>query len=78
MRRLNLLAAVAATVLAGGSAVAAAEKPKEPGEKKICRTVEMPGRITPQKVCRKVPREDKAGAKTDKAPEGAGRAGQIP
>ena len=47
----NVLAAVAATLLIGGTA-SAREKPEQPKVKKICRTEEMPGRITPKRVCR--------------------------
>lgn len=52
MRHFNILAAVAATMLAGGFA-AAKDKPAQSGEKKVCRT-EMPaiGRIPAKRVCR--------------------------
>jgi hypothetical protein len=52
MRVINVLAAVAATMLVGGVA-AAKDKPADSGEKKICRT-EMPaiGRIPAKRVCR--------------------------
>lgn len=53
----NVLAAVAATLLVGGAAVAEArEKPEQPKVKKVCRTEQMSGRITPQRICRKVER----------------------
>jgi hypothetical protein len=52
MRVINVLAAVAATMLVGGLA-AAKDKPADSGEKKVCRT-EMPaiGRIPAKRVCR--------------------------
>jgi hypothetical protein len=52
MRKFNILAAVAATMLVGGVAVAK-EKPANAGEKKVCR-IEMPavGRIPEKRVCR--------------------------
>jgi hypothetical protein len=53
----NVLAAVAATLLIGGGAVAEAkEKPEQPKVKKVCRTEQMSGRITPQRICRKIER----------------------
>jgi hypothetical protein len=55
LRSFYMLVALAATVTAG-PAVAAKDKAGKPKERKICRTVEMPGRITPQKICRKVER----------------------
>lgn len=50
-----MLVALAAALTAG-PALAAKEKPEQPKEKKLCRAVQMPGRITPQKICRKVER----------------------
>jgi hypothetical protein len=54
MRKLNLLAAIAAVSLAGGAAVAADERPaKAPKEKKICKgDVESNSRIARKRVCR--------------------------
>jgi hypothetical protein len=53
MRNLNLLAAVAATLLVGGTAVAMEDKPAgAPKEKKICKADEdSTSRIT-KKICR--------------------------
>jgi hypothetical protein len=54
MLKLNLLAAVAATLLVGGTAVAKAEKPAEaPKEKKICKgSAGSTSRIAKTRVCR--------------------------
>jgi hypothetical protein len=51
MRKFNVLAAVLATVLMGGG-VSAKEKSDQPKPRKVCRTQEMPGRITPRRICR--------------------------
>jgi hypothetical protein len=57
MGNFNVLAAIAATLLIGGTAVAEAkEKPEQPKVKKVCRTEQMSGRITPQRICRKIVR----------------------
>ncbi len=56
MGNFNVLAAIAATLLIGGTAAAAKEKPEQPKVKKVCRTEQMSGRITPQRVCRKIER----------------------
>jgi hypothetical protein len=57
MGNFNVLAAVAAALLIGGPAVAEAkDKPEQPKVKKVCRTELMSGRITPQRICRKVER----------------------
>lgn len=58
-----MLAAFAAALTAGPAL--AKEKADQPRVKKVCRTVQMSGRITPQRVCRKVERP---------APEAQGRA----
>jgi hypothetical protein len=52
MRVINLLAAVAATMVVGGAATAK-DQPANNGEKKVCRTV-MPavGRIPAKRECR--------------------------
>lgn len=53
MRRLNLLAAIAAISLAGGVAVATEQKPvKAPKEKKICKSDRMSTSRIPKKICR--------------------------
>jgi hypothetical protein len=53
MRKFNMLAAVSAALLTTG-AVSAKEKSAEPKPRKICRTEHLPGRITPQRICRVV------------------------
>jgi hypothetical protein len=51
MRHLNILAAVAATMLVGGTA-AAENKAETPKEKKICKVVEPAvGRIPAKRIC---------------------------
>jgi hypothetical protein len=55
MRRFNMLIALAATSIIGSAALAK-EKADQPRERKVCRTVQMSGRITPQRICRKVER----------------------
>ena len=57
MRNFNVLAAVSAALLMTGG-VSAKEKPDQPKPRKVCRTEQMSGRITPQRVCRIVPRSD--------------------
>jgi hypothetical protein len=57
MRNFNMLAAVAAAMLMGGG-VSAKEKSDQPKPKKVCRTEQMSGRITPQRVCRIIPPSD--------------------
>lgn len=57
MGNFNVLAAIAATLLLGGPAVAAAkDKPEQPKVKKVCRTEHISGRVTPQRICRKIER----------------------
>src|SRR5215213_3285585 len=53
MRVLNILAALAATLMLGSGATAG-EKPEQPRQMRICRIVEVSGRVTPQRICRKV------------------------
>ena len=62
-----LVAFVAA--LTAGPALAK-EKPDQPRVKKVCRTVQMSGRITPQRICRKVerPAPEDQGRGNDRAP----------
>ena len=64
LRKLAMLAAFAAAMASGPAP--AKEKADQPKAKKVCRTVQMSGRITPQRICRKVERP---------APEDQGRAG---
>jgi hypothetical protein len=53
MRNLNLLAAVAATLLAGGTAVAKDEAPASaPKEKKICKGDPTSTSRIPKRICR--------------------------
>ena len=61
MRNFNMLAAIAAAMLMAGG-VSAKEKSDQPKPKKVCRTEQMSGRITPQRVCRIVaPSQSAAG-----------------
>ena len=64
MRNFNMLAAMAAAMLMGGG-VSAKEKSNQPKPRKVCRTEQMSGRITPQRVCRIVPPSD-ASAEDDR------------
>ena len=59
MLSVNILAAAAAALI-GTSAAAVNEKPDEPKARKVCRTYEEPGRITPKRVCRVIPRSETA------------------
>ena len=54
MRNFNMLAAVAAALLMSGGAFAK-EKAAQPKPKKVCRSEQLSGRITPTRVCRVVP-----------------------
>jgi hypothetical protein len=55
MRNFNVLPAIAVALLVGSTAVAATkDKPEQPKVKKVCRTEQMSGRITPQRICRKI------------------------
>lgn len=54
MRNFNVLAAISVALLAAGGA-SAKEKPDQPKPRKVCRTEQMPGRITPKRICRIVP-----------------------
>jgi hypothetical protein len=60
MRKFNVLAALTAALLMGVGA-SAGEKSDETKPRKICRTEQMPGRITPKRVCRIAPPSDAAG-----------------
>jgi hypothetical protein len=72
MLRFNIVTAVAAALIAVPAA-AAKDKPEAPKEKKVCRTVEMSGRITPQRICRKVERKapQEQSRREDRAPVGS-------
>jgi hypothetical protein len=52
MRRLNLIAAVAATLLVGGVAVAKEKTAGPPKEKKICKSDRMSTSRIPKRICR--------------------------
>lgn len=52
MRKLNLLAAVAAISLAGGTAIAEEKPVKAPKEKKICKSDRMSTSRIAKKICR--------------------------
>ena len=60
MRNFNVLAAVSAAALMAGGASAKAQ-PDQPKPRKICRTEHMPGRITPNRICREAPPSDRSG-----------------
>lgn len=59
MRISNVLSALSAALLMAGGAPAK-EKADQPKPRKICRTQEMPGRITPRRICRIAPPSDSA------------------
>lgn len=71
MRNFNMLAAVAAAMLMGGL-VSAKEKADQPKPRKVCRTEQMSGRITPQRICRIV-RPAEASAEDDRRKPGDAR-----
>jgi hypothetical protein len=56
MLKLDIIAAAGLALFAAAPALSAKEKAEQPKERKVCRTVEMSGRITPQRICRKVER----------------------
>lgn len=65
MLKSNLLAAVAATLLIGGTAVAKDETAKPPKEKKICKGLKTStSRIPAKKVCRTQAEWDQAASNT--------------
>lgn len=65
MRNFNMLAAMAAAMLMGGG-VSAKEKSAQPKPKKVCRTEQMSGRITPQRICRVVRPSDPVAEETER------------
>jgi hypothetical protein len=71
MRNFNMLAAVAAALLMGGG-VSATEKGHSPKPRKVCRTIEESGRITPRRICRIVTPSDSA-AEDDQRKAGEAR-----
>lgn len=68
MRNINTLAALSAALLMGNGAFAK-DKPDQPKPRKICRSIEEPGRITPRKICRIVAPSETA---ADDAPRPSG------
>lgn len=54
MRNFNVLAAISVALLMAGG-LSAKEKPEQPKARKICRTEQMPNRITPKRICRTLP-----------------------
>jgi hypothetical protein len=54
MRVFNVLAAMSVALLMAGG-VSAREKADQPKPRKVCRTEQLPGRITPKRICRIVP-----------------------
>lgn len=52
-----MLAAAAAALLVSGAGFAK-EKSDQPKPRKICRTEQVSGRVTPQRVCRVLPPSD--------------------
>lgn len=71
MRKVAILVAFAAALTAGPAL--AKEKAEQPKEKKVCRTVQMSGRITPERICRKVevPARDDQNRRDGRAPASA-------
>jgi hypothetical protein len=67
MRKFNVLAAISAGLLMAGPAPAK-EKPDQPKPRKICRTEQMSGRITPQRICRVLPPSDSPAADAQRKP----------
>ncbi len=74
MRNFNMLAALAAAALIGGGA-SAKEKSNQPKPRKVCRTEQMSGRITPQRVCRVVRPSDSAAEDSQRKAGDARQAG---
>lgn len=75
MRNFNILAALAAALLMSGAA-SAKEKTGQHKPKKVCRTEQFSGRITPTRVCRVVRPSDTSAddqRKPDSSPEAASR-----
>ncbi|HYJ81773.1 MAG TPA: hypothetical protein VEW26_02890 [Allosphingosinicella sp.] len=72
MLRFHVMAALAAGLIVAPAA-SAKEKAEAPREKKVCRTVQMSGRITPERVCRKVERKapQEQSQRQDRDPAGA-------
>ena len=74
MRNFNVLAAISVALLMAVGA-SAKEKPDQPKPRKVCRTEQMPGRITPKRICRTVPPSGAAAQDNQRKPAGAGDAG---
>lgn len=73
MRNFNVLAAISVALLMAGPA-SAKEKTDQPKPRKICRTEQMSGRITPQRICRIVPPSDSPAADAQRKPADSPRA----
>jgi hypothetical protein len=71
MHKVLMLAAVA---LMAGSSATAREKSEQPKPRKICRNVQMSGRITPQRICRVRPERAEA---EDEEQRNAGKPGET-
>jgi hypothetical protein len=65
MRNFNMLAAVSAALLTVGG-VSAKEKPDQPKPRKVCRSEQLSGRITPQRICRIVRPSDRSAQDTER------------
>ncbi|MET1110944.1 MAG: hypothetical protein ABWX67_05380 [Allosphingosinicella sp.] len=74
MRNFNVLAAIAAALLAGG-AVSAKEKADQPRPKKVCRNEQISGRIAPRRVCRIVTPSQEAAQDDQRKPATSREAG---
>ncbi|HEX8241617.1 MAG TPA: hypothetical protein VF574_17915 [Allosphingosinicella sp.] len=72
MRNFNVLAAVSAALLMAGG-VSAKEKPNEPKPRKICKSYQEPGRITPRRICRILPPADTAAENVERKAAGDAR-----
>jgi hypothetical protein len=72
LRKVSFLAALAAALTTGPGL--AKEKAGQVKEKKVCRTVQMSGRITPQRICRKieVPASERESQVPPRQPEESG------
>ena len=77
MRNFNMLAAIAAAMLMAGG-VSAKEKAGQPKPKKVCRTVQMSGRVTPQRICRIVPPAEASAEDDRRKPDASREAGNGP
>lgn len=78
MLGLNIIAAAGLALAAASAAPAdpGKDKAEQPKARKVCRTVQMPGRITPERICRKIERQapEDRNQRSDRAPAEAGGA----